>query len=221
MQILQTPSVPQTRRRRGIRLTPSALKKLTEAIYALEYQDNFGKNYTLEELSERTGLDPVTIARVLEGKRGVDKRTLERFFRAVDLELDSSDYTRLVPKNESLQGVEIESQCKVAPHSNQDLREAVNIPVFYGRTQELALVHLWMLRDRCRVVAILGMGGIGKTAFAATLVEQIGQQFEYVIWKSLRNAPPSARGCIITTAVFLPGSGDGVAPFGQWHQPVA
>ncbi len=202
MQILQTPSmlIPQTRRRRGVHLTPSALKKLTEAISALEYQENFGNYYTLQELSERTRLDSVTIARVLEGKRGVDKRTLERFFRAVELKLDSSDYSIPVPKSEASRGLqksypgfplraEISSQCKVTPQSHQDLREAVDIPAFYGRTEELAKAKQWILRERCRVVAILGMGGIGKTAFAAKLVEQLVQQFDYVIWKSLRNAP--------------------------------
>jgi MinD superfamily P-loop ATPase len=34
------------------------------------------------------------------------------------------------------------------------------------------------------------MGGIGKTALSVKLAQQIQQQFEYVIWRSLRNAPP-------------------------------
>jgi predicted ATPase len=34
------------------------------------------------------------------------------------------------------------------------------------------------------------MGGIGKTALAAKLGNQIKDNFEYVIWRSLRNAPP-------------------------------
>jgi len=34
------------------------------------------------------------------------------------------------------------------------------------------------------------MGGIGKTALAVKLAEQVQDKFEYVIWRSLRNAPP-------------------------------
>ena len=34
------------------------------------------------------------------------------------------------------------------------------------------------------------MGGIGKTALAAKIAQQIQNQFEFVIWRSLRNAPP-------------------------------
>jgi WD40 repeat protein len=71
----------------------------------------------------------------------------------------------------------------------QDWGEAVDIPVFYGRSAELATLEQWMLRDRCRLVALLGMGGIGKTALSVKLAEQIQEQFEYVIWRSLRNAP--------------------------------
>jgi hypothetical protein len=34
------------------------------------------------------------------------------------------------------------------------------------------------------------MGGIGKTSLAVKLAEQIQDEFEYLIWRSLRNAPP-------------------------------
>ncbi len=34
------------------------------------------------------------------------------------------------------------------------------------------------------------MGGIGKTALAVKIAQQLQNQFEYVIWRSLRNAPP-------------------------------
>jgi MinD superfamily P-loop ATPase len=33
------------------------------------------------------------------------------------------------------------------------------------------------------------MGGIGKTALSVKLAKEIQSEFEYVLWKSLRNAP--------------------------------
>lgn len=46
------------------------------------------------------------------------------------------------------------------------------------------------MTDRCRLVGVLGEGGIGKTSLSVKLAQQIQEQFEYVIWRSLRNAPP-------------------------------
>jgi len=190
------PPLQSTPRRRGVHLTPLGLKKLRNAIDELEFQENYGEKYTLKDLSERVKLDTVTISKVLEGRLGVDKRTLERCFRALNLELDSSDYTKPWFKDE---GSYI-PVAAVAPyaHLQQDLREGVEVSVFYGRTQELAQLKQCIVGDspeerlcqRSRLVAVLGMGGVGKTTLVAKLVEQVSSQFEYVIWKSLRNAPP-------------------------------
>ena len=68
--------------------------------------------------------------------------------------------------------------------------ELINTNVFYGQRQELAQVEEWILQERCRVVLIMGMGGIGKTAFSVKLTEEIKNHFEYAIWRSLRFAPP-------------------------------
>ena len=63
---------------------------------------------------------------------------------------------------------------------------------FYGRESEQALLEQWLVSDRCRLVAILGMGGIGKTVLATKVVRQVSPHYDYVIWRSLINAPPLA-----------------------------
>ncbi len=75
-------------------------------------------------------------------------------------------------------------------NQHQDWGEAIDVSFFLGRTNELATLKQWILQDKCRLVAILGMGGIGKTALAIKLAEQIQTRFEFLIWRSLRNAPP-------------------------------
>lgn len=72
----------------------------------------------------------------------------------------------------------------------QDWGEAPESGVFYGRTEELATLKQWIINDRCRLVILLGMGGIGKTAVAVKLVESLQEQFQYLIWRSLRYVPP-------------------------------
>ncbi len=67
--------------------------------------------------------------------------------------------------------------------------EAIDVSKFCGRTQELETLSQWILDDRCRVVTLLGMGGMGKTALSVKIAEQLQVEFEYVIWRSLRQAP--------------------------------
>jgi WD40 repeat protein/transcriptional regulator with XRE-family HTH domain len=79
-----------------------------------------------------------------------------------------------------------------APGPRVDWGDVLAVPAFYGRQQELTLLSQWLVRERCRVVSILGMGGIGKSALAVSLMYQLSPHFEVVIFRSLRDAPPCA-----------------------------
>lgn len=78
----------------------------------------------------------------------------------------------------------------VTVNLRQDWEKAIDVSVFYGRSSELATLEQWIVEEGCRLVAILGMGGIGKTALSLKLAERICGKFDYLIWRSLRNAPP-------------------------------
>jgi transcriptional regulator with XRE-family HTH domain len=71
-----------------------------------------------------------------------------------------------------------------------DWGEKPDTAIFFGRTEELTTLDQWVTTEQCRVVTLLGMGGIGKTSLVAKLADQIYEQFDYVIWRSLREAPP-------------------------------
>ena len=70
-----------------------------------------------------------------------------------------------------------------------DWDAAPDVSVFYNRTDELATLNDWIVNQRCRLVAVLGMGGIGKTSLTVKLARQIQEQFDYLIWRSLLSAP--------------------------------
>ncbi|GAB4211860.1 MAG: NB-ARC domain-containing protein [Synechococcales cyanobacterium] len=70
-----------------------------------------------------------------------------------------------------------------------DWGEAPDASVFYGRAEEVSQLQTWIERDRCRLVAILGMGGMGKSTLAARVAQQLQPTFERIIWRSVRHAP--------------------------------
>ena len=160
------------KRKRGVILTHEGWEKLQEAKVELEVKENLGNRYTIEDLSERARLNPCTVGKILARTERVDKRTLELFFNAFNLELDKSYFS------------------SSDPSQRQDWGEAICVSVFYGRTQELATLEQWIISDRCRLVALLGIGGIGKTSLSVKFAQQVQEKFEYVIWRSLRDAPP-------------------------------
>jgi WD40 repeat protein len=90
----------------------------------------------------------------------------------------------------------------------QDWGDAPDVSVFFGRSHELTTLEEWILKDNCRLVSILGLGGsgktwlsvkfckggfckggIGKTDLSLKLAQAIQNQFDYVIWRRLLNAP--------------------------------
>jgi transcriptional regulator with XRE-family HTH domain len=103
------------RRRRGVILTPLGFEKLQQARTDAEFVENKGDRYTLEELSERTGLAVDTLMKLLACEAGVDKQTLKSCFKAFKLGLDASDYFYPESQGEEADTPETEEVLDVEP----------------------------------------------------------------------------------------------------------
>jgi WD40 repeat protein len=129
--------------------------------------------------------------------------TLRRFWRRVPIQAETFiQICQAVGVNE----LDVAQSEELTATKWQDWGEAPDVPLFFGRTEELATLEQWILKDRCRLVALLGMGGIGKTQLSVKLgrggigktdlslelAKGIQDEFDYLIWRSLLNAPPVA-----------------------------
>ncbi len=180
----------KAKRYRGVILTAQGWDKFQTAKVRAELAENAGDRFTLEELSERMGLSLNTIAKLLGRSEPVDKQSLQWAFRAFGLELSKSDYTR--PNNDEEIIVGEASQHENRSHQPQtDCGNAIiDTSIFCGRHEDIMQLKRWVIEEQCRLVLLLGIGGMGKSTLAAKLIREIGSEFEVVVWRSLQNAPP-------------------------------
>jgi hypothetical protein len=143
---------------------------------AIRVELNKGLYRYIEDLTEQP---PNTLRweKISEWLEAKGYRTVQRVDRTPNNAQSSSQ--------QSLQSTDITTPQKMA-----DWGEAPEVTVFFGRNEELENLETWVVRDRCRLVAVWGMGGIGKTAVSVKLAEKIHGEFDYFIWRSLRNAQP-------------------------------
>ncbi|MEO1148146.1 MAG: NB-ARC domain-containing protein, partial [Cyanobacteria bacterium J06638_22] len=174
-----------SKRQRGILLTDRGQEKLEGAIATAQDAEKGGKRFTQAELSERANLSIKTIRKIRDRSTPIDETSVRALFQAFALELEPTDYG--LPE-----ATEAEPQACITSQREPrvDLLEAPDASIFYGREAEMLLLRQWVMVDKCRLVALIGMGGMGKTALSVQLVDAVQTEFEYVIWRSLREAPP-------------------------------
>src|SRR5215217_6479010 len=71
----------------------------------------------------------------------------------------------------------------------QSWGESPDAVSFVGRARERAVLRQWVIDERSRLVAVLGLGGIGKSLLTTRLAHDVAPSFERVFWRSLRDAP--------------------------------
>ncbi|MEM8502277.1 MAG: NB-ARC domain-containing protein [Cyanobacteria bacterium P01_D01_bin.1] len=156
---------------------------------------------TQRALAERAGYSLATVKKFLGGKP-VDFATFTELCEVLNVDWESiadlgSDLSSETIQKTAAANLSVPSLSREAAESDassaiqsQDWGAAVDVSTFYGREQTLATLEAWATGHRTRLVALCGIGGIGKTTLATKLARRIADRFDYLIWRSLKNAPP-------------------------------
>ena len=75
----------------------------------------------------------------------------------------------------------------------EDWGNAPDVLRFVGRAEEVEMLRGWVVDERCRLLAVRGAGGIGKTTLAARLAQDVAPTFQRLYWRSMRDAPLTGR----------------------------
>ncbi|MBD2691891.1 AAA-like domain-containing protein [Anabaena catenula] len=93
------------KRRRGVILSFQGWQLLQAAEYLSAARENSGHPYTLEQLSERTGISTKTLIKVRRRQSPIDSPTLASYFKAFELSLREDDYVRQEPDHDTAKAV--------------------------------------------------------------------------------------------------------------------
>ncbi len=131
------------------------------------------------------------------GQRGAALAQFERCRDILRDELGAGPSAELLALSEEIRAGGPRGEGEAAPVARlrgpvrrRSWSEVPDVGPLYGRQEAALQLEQWMVDERCRVVAVVGMGGIGKTSLAASLAQALTPRFEAVVWYTLVNGPP-------------------------------
>ncbi len=79
---------------------------------------------------------------------------------------------------------------RTVAEADRDFQQAPELGDFFGRDEDRQQLQN-LIGEGTRAIALLGMGGLGKTALALKVAqEDVADRFDFAFWRSLREAPP-------------------------------
>jgi hypothetical protein len=174
-------------------------------VFSREFLEEIANRYQIRGISRDVFLDALEKGRdderIINGLFSTEsavRQAWTRIFTAFGIKNDDSrntrSYTKLLEILISEWTQYLQRNPPVPDGSIDRIHDLKSAPEvlnpFYGRIKELNTLKTWILEDTSRLITIYGITGIGKTCFVRHLVERIKNEFQGVIWRSLKTPPP-------------------------------
>jgi ATP-dependent Clp protease ATP-binding subunit ClpA len=115
----------------------------------------------------------------------IERAKNSQFFALVNSKITWCPLYEQPDKNQSIN----KEEKKTKSTGYHDLTLAPKINHFCDRTTELQTLSHWLTTQNPRLISVLGLSGIGKTTLVKQFVDLNLQQFDVVIWKSIKLSP--------------------------------
>ncbi len=157
-------------------LTPDGLSNLQELMVRGCWE---GQTYA--QIAETTGYDDDYI-------RDVGFQLWRKLSQILNEKVSKSNFKTVLRRHPQGQHATVLAPVSATPR-RVDWGTAADVPLFFGRDREFITLTQWIKADRCRLISILGMGGMGKTSFTIRCAQTLQDEFDGLIWRSLKAAP--------------------------------
>ncbi len=174
---------------RSLKSSPKGLKQIKEARERRELA--IDREEWLEEagnfippVKNGKNIVPGTVS-IGTWKRFLQGKSVKPLYFKAFCQVLKLNWEDIVDTEDELQSAKYEE----SSHIQHDWNGAPDVSIFYDRSIERNQLKQWLTNDKCRLVTILAMGGVGKTALAVKLAQEVSGEFDHIIWRSLREAP--------------------------------
>ena len=160
---------------RGICVRSESIEKVKSALIRNGYT-------TQRALAEAAEISLSTVRNFLKGKN-ISRANFLDICEYLELNFEEvADLDTVSPPAITKEAITPVKTTYNSSSSQQDWGEAPDVLEFYGRAEELATLQQWITEDKCRLIALLGMGGIGKTALSVKLAKTVAREnhFQFI-----------------------------------------
>ena len=187
-------SSQKIKRKRGVILSSEGWQRLCLAQKNSEQENNAGLTYTVEELTQMTGLSSHTLTKVRRRHLPVDRQTLSCYFQAFNLTLEERDYIKPTSRSmadcsDDLEGIFSPSSERLEP-SLPEGQVSLKSQFYIKRSPGAVECCRAIQKPGC-LVRIKAPRKMGKSSLMVRVVDCAKQQDYQTVFLSLQMAERS------------------------------